>query len=90
MANFNWRSIGLALFCTLLIVLNPVRVLSQQTLRVAVEPAYAPFEFRSPAGELQGFDVDLIRAVGQAAGFGRDLSKSCVRWDYSGTTGGNC
>ncbi|BAU12092.1 polar amino acid ABC transporter, inner membrane subunit [Leptolyngbya sp. NIES-3755] len=64
------RSICLALFCTLLIVLNPLRVLSQSTLTVAVEPVYAPFEFRSPTGELQGFDIDIIREVGKAAGFG--------------------
>ncbi|MBE9014175.1 transporter substrate-binding domain-containing protein, partial [Pseudanabaenaceae cyanobacterium LEGE 13415] len=64
------RSICLALFCTLLIVLSPLRVLSQSTLTVAVEPVYAPFEFRSPTGELQGFDIDIIREIGKAAGFG--------------------
>lgn len=69
MLKLKWRSIWLALLCTLL-VLNPVRVLSQSTLTVAVEPVYAPFEFRSPTGELQGFDIDTIRAVGKAAGFG--------------------
>ncbi|MBD1824015.1 ABC transporter permease subunit [Cyanobacteria bacterium FACHB-DQ100] len=64
------RSIWLALICTLLVVLHPVRTLSQSTLTVAVEPVYAPFEFRSQSGELQGFDIDIIRAVGKAAGFG--------------------
>ena len=39
-------------------------------LTIAIEPVFAPFEFRAPSGEIQGFDVDLIRAVGQAAGFG--------------------
>jgi len=70
MIKLKWRSIWLALFCTLLVVLNPVRVLSQSTLTVAVEPVYAPFEFRSPSGELQGFDIDIIRAIGKSAGFG--------------------
>ncbi|MGG6263653.1 ABC transporter permease subunit [Leptolyngbya sp. AN03gr2] len=64
------RSICLALFCTLLIVLSPLRVLGQSTLTVAVEPVYAPFEFRSPTGEIQGFDIDIIREIGKAAGFG--------------------
>jgi arginine/lysine/histidine/glutamine transport system substrate-binding and permease protein len=64
----KWRSI--ALICTLLVILNPLRSLSQQTLTVAVEPVYAPFEFRNAAGEIQGFDIDLIREIGKVAGFG--------------------
>ncbi len=70
MFKLKWRSIWLALFCTLLIVLSPIRALSQSTLTVAVEPVYAPFEFRSQSGELQGFDIDIIRAIGKSAGFG--------------------
>ncbi|MBW4524804.1 MAG: ABC transporter permease subunit [Phormidium tanganyikae FI6-MK23] len=73
MVKLNWRSIWLALFCTVLIVLNPVRVLSQSTLTVAVEPVYAPFEFRSQSGEVQGFDIDIIREIGKSAGFGVKL-----------------
>jgi arginine/lysine/histidine/glutamine transport system substrate-binding and permease protein len=42
---------------------------ADKTLIVAVEPVFPPFEFRSPDGTLQGFDVDLINAVGKAAGF---------------------
>lgn len=64
------RSLWVALFCTLLIVLNPVRVFGQSTLTVAVEPVYAPFEFLNDAGEIQGFDIDIIREIGKAAGFG--------------------
>ena len=71
MINLKWRSVWIALICTLLVILNPIQVLSQSpTLKVAVEPTYPPFEFRSSSGELQGFDIDLIRAVGKAAGFG--------------------
>lgn len=70
MIKLKWRSIWLALVFTVLVVLSPIRGFSQTTLTVAVEPVYAPFEFRSAAGELQGFDIDIIRAVGQAAGFG--------------------
>ncbi|MCU0549736.1 MAG: ABC transporter permease subunit [Leptolyngbya sp. Prado105] len=66
----KWRSIALACICTLFVVLNPMRSLSQQTLTVAVEPVYAPFEFRDQSGEIQGFDIDLIREIGKVAGFG--------------------
>lgn len=66
----KWRAIALALICTLFVVLNPLRSLSQPVLNIAVEPVYAPFEFRNGAGELQGFDIDLIREIGKVAGFG--------------------
>jgi len=44
---------------------------SQQgkTLRVATEPAFPPFEFQGQGGELQGFSIDLMNAVGSAANF---------------------
>jgi arginine/lysine/histidine/glutamine transport system substrate-binding/permease protein len=40
-----------------------------KTLTVAVEPTFPPFEFQSATGELQGFDVDLIQAIADKAGF---------------------
>ncbi|WP_218596691.1 ABC transporter permease subunit [Chroogloeocystis siderophila] len=40
-----------------------------RTLTVAVEGTYPPFEFQSPDGELQGFDVDLMNAIAQEEGF---------------------
>ena len=40
-----------------------------KTLTIAVEGTYPPFEFQSQTGELQGFDVDLMNAIAQAAGF---------------------
>ena len=38
-------------------------------MTVAVEPVYPPFEFKAPDGGIQGFDIDIINAIGQAAGF---------------------
>lgn len=38
-------------------------------LRVGTEPAFPPFEFQAKAGELQGFSIDLMRAIASAANF---------------------
>jgi arginine/lysine/histidine/glutamine transport system substrate-binding and permease protein len=54
----------------LLIVFCGVGIASgTKTLTVAVEPVYAPFHFKAPDGSLQGFDIDIMRAIGTAAGF---------------------
>lgn len=42
---------------------------SAGTLTIAVEGTYPPFEFQSEAGELQGFDVELMNAIASSAGF---------------------
>jgi arginine/lysine/histidine/glutamine transport system substrate-binding and permease protein len=39
------------------------------TLRVATEPAFPPFESQGDNGNLVGFDIDLMNAIGEAAGF---------------------
>ncbi|RZM81983.1 basic amino acid ABC transporter substrate-binding protein [Leptolyngbya iicbica] len=38
------------------------------TLTVATEPAFPPFEFQDENGELAGFDIDLMNAIGETAG----------------------
>jgi arginine/lysine/histidine/glutamine transport system substrate-binding and permease protein len=38
-------------------------------LRVAVNPAFPPFEMKTPDGTLTGFDIDLINAIGGTSGF---------------------
>jgi arginine/lysine/histidine/glutamine transport system substrate-binding/permease protein len=40
-----------------------------KTLQVGTEPAYPPMEFPGQGGELQGFDIDLMKAIANAAGF---------------------
>ena len=37
-------------------------------LKVATEPAFPPFEFQGQGGELEGFDMDLMKAIGKEAG----------------------
>jgi arginine/lysine/histidine/glutamine transport system substrate-binding and permease protein len=38
-------------------------------LKVATEPAFPPFESQAADGTLEGFDIDLFKAIGEAAGF---------------------
>ncbi len=41
---------------------------------VGIDPTYAPFQMKAgPRGELQGFDIDLIRAIGKTTGHAVDF-----------------
>ncbi|OIQ58811.1 glutamine-binding periplasmic protein precursor [Moorella thermoacetica] len=43
---------------------------------VALEATFAPFEFRDmKTGEFTGFDIDLIKAIGQVEGFDVDIKE---------------
>lgn len=48
-------------------------------LRVGLNPAYEPFEYKSPTGEVIGFDVDIAKALCE------QLQRKCVfvesEWD---------
>ncbi|MGB8699480.1 MAG: basic amino acid ABC transporter substrate-binding protein [Thermosynechococcaceae cyanobacterium] len=37
-------------------------------LKVATEPAFAPFESKAADGQLEGFDIEIMQAAGKAAG----------------------
>jgi len=74
---------GLALFVAALMLvalgLSAVGCSSQpaadeaETLVVATEAAYPPFEMIDEAGNITGFDAELMTAVGEAAGFQVEL-----------------
>jgi arginine/lysine/histidine/glutamine transport system substrate-binding/permease protein len=40
-----------------------------EELIVATEPAFPPFEFQADNGEFDGFDIQLMKAIGEAGGF---------------------
>jgi arginine/lysine/histidine/glutamine transport system substrate-binding/permease protein len=42
---------------------------AEETLKVATEPAFPPMESQAKDGGLEGFDIDLMKAVGKAGGF---------------------
>ena len=52
---------------------------TKQTLTVAMELAYPPFEMRDEAGEAAGISADLMKAFGEYAGY--DIQIENTAWD---------
>ncbi len=50
-----------------------------ETLRVGMECTYAPFNFKTAAGELDGYDVDVSKGVAEI--IGANLEYVCQQWD---------
>ena len=79
-----WRQLALSLTCLLLVIScnsNPdapdsasntteaPSASSNETLIVATEPAFPPFEMQAESGGgLDGFDIELMNAIGEEAG----------------------
>lgn len=51
------------------IAADPASPAAAPVLRIAVNPNFAPFETKAADGSIVGFDIDLINAVGNSAGF---------------------
>lgn len=52
---------------------------SAEVLRVGMECTYAPFNYRTAAGELEGYDVDVAKGVAEI--IGAELEYVCQQWD---------
>ncbi len=52
---------------------------SAETLRVGTECTYHPFNFRDENGELQGYDVDVAKAIGEH--LNAEIEFVCQKWD---------
>ena len=50
-----------------------------KVLKVATDATFPPFESVNEKGVLEGFDIDIIKAIGEAAGY--DVQISNVSWD---------
>lgn len=59
----------LVLAFTLIMAISATCMAAQKVLKVACQPTFAPFEFVDEKGEMVGFDIDLIKTVGQRAGY---------------------
>jgi arginine/ornithine transport system substrate-binding protein len=57
----------------------PVGAQTAQKVRVATEGAYEPFNYKDPSGQLQGFDVEIAKAVCAKAKF--DCEIVAQDWD---------
>lgn len=49
--------------------LNQTNTSNTKTLTVATEPAFPPFESQAKSGGLEGFDIDVMNAIGEVSGF---------------------
>ncbi len=57
----------LLIVCVSVFSASPTK--AKQTLKVATEPAFPPMESQAKEGGLEGFDIDLMNAIGKAADF---------------------
>jgi len=67
------------LVCAVLVLAVVQVAFAQGTLKVATEAGFMPFEFVAEDGSLQGFDMDLIRAV--AAKLNMEIQIDNISWD---------
>ena len=56
-----------------------VQTASAETLRVGMECTYAPFNFKTAEGKLDGYDVDVAKGVAKI--IGAELKFVCQKWD---------
>ena len=66
--DFGRLCVIISLICGLLVGCSENSP-GNQTLRIATEPAFPPFEFQDKNGELAGFSIDLMKAIATAAHF---------------------
>ncbi|MGN1281634.1 MAG: basic amino acid ABC transporter substrate-binding protein [Succinivibrio sp.] len=57
------------LLAATLTVCSALSVSNAQTLRFGTEATFAPFEFTDDKSNIIGYDVDIIKAIGEAEGF---------------------
>ena len=57
----------LLIVCVSVFSASPTK--AKETLKVATEPAFPPMESQAKEGGLEGFDIDLMNAIGKAADF---------------------
>ena len=57
------------MLCTALGLFSALQAGAQETLRYGLESQYPPFESRNAQGELEGFDIELGKAICAAGNF---------------------
>ncbi|RJQ82045.1 ABC transporter permease subunit [Pseudonocardiaceae bacterium YIM PH 21723] len=70
----------LQLFLLAPLLASPAQAAEQPVVRVGTEGTYPPFSFHdSKTGQLTGYDVDVIKAIGQKAGWRLEFVET--QWD---------
>ncbi|BAZ33211.1 extracellular solute-binding protein [Cylindrospermum sp. NIES-4074] len=65
----QWRQLILSLICLLLIIsCHSSPLTGVKSLKVATDPTFIPFEIQTANGNLEGFDIDLMKAIAKVAG----------------------
>ncbi|GBF79594.1 ABC transporter permease subunit [Aphanothece sacrum] len=68
-SNQVWLGFISCLLIIILIFYSQLTGANANTLVIATEPTFPPFEMAAKTGgELEGFDIDLMRAIGQESG----------------------
>jgi polar amino acid transport system substrate-binding protein len=64
-----FKHLLVAITCLLSLLTSPLSAAAEPTYVVGSGATYRPFEFENSKKELQGFDIDLIKAIAAAEGF---------------------
>ncbi|ELR96327.1 ABC transporter permease subunit [Gloeocapsa sp. PCC 73106] len=69
MKQWRWLyPLTVALSCLVLVIFFNAPSRGSGTLRVVTEPTFPPFEMQGEQGQLEGFDIDLMKALAEEAG----------------------
>jgi glutamine transport system substrate-binding protein len=74
------RSRGLAGFVAVCLILTCAGIASAAELRVGVDTAFVPFEFKGPDGKYTGFDVELWDAIAKRL----EMPYKLIPMDFNG------
>ncbi|OKH41310.1 basic amino acid ABC transporter substrate-binding protein [Calothrix sp. HK-06] len=75
MINRKWCQLFLGIIVSVMIIACSINFNTTDisTFKVATDPTFLPFSYQTANGELEGFDIDIINAVSQAAGLKLEL-----------------
>lgn len=73
------KALSLLVIVVFMFAAGSLQAKEWKKVRVAIEPAYPPFSFVTPAGELDGFDVDIAKAL--VAAMGAEVQLISQDWD---------
>lgn len=77
---FAVKKVSVILLTTIVVLTMSSLALGQGVLKVATEAGFMPFEYvDASTGELMGFDMDLIRAIGEVLGL--EVKIDNISWD---------